>query len=478
MRRIALILASTLAAAAGVGAAFLLAAQARAGDQGTVPCDVTITVSDFCSTTGTTTTASSTTTGTTTTVTSTTTGTTTTTETTTKQTTTTATTTTSTTTKATTTGHHHRRRRAPHHHAQRRPPARNQRSALPAPPPAFIIPHISPPLRGGPYLFPVYGPASFADAFGNLRPGGLSWDHGTDVFAPIGAPVVAVASGTVFQVGWNETGGNRLWLRDGAGNFFYYANMSAFSSLALSGARVSAGTVIGFVGNTGSARGTPYHLHFEVHPHGLIPAGYDASAVDPYSYLSAWKRAEFRRLSSVAARFRIPAEAAQPVLAKPVATAGAVLVQADDISRSSGLAPHSFRLTLRAPAPKVRLKPKVIHTATRVEPVFVTGRAARAWAKTALLLDLGVTAPTLPVTVWDRLSQCEAGGNWTENTGNGFYGGLQFLESTWLSHGGAQFAHWPQNATRAQQIVVARRVLANEGWRAWPVCSLKLGLRN
>jgi hypothetical protein len=321
----------------------------------------------------------------------------------------------------------------------------------------------------------VYGPVSFADGFGNLRPDRLSWDHGTDIFAPLGAPVVAVSAGTVFQVGWNRVGGNRLWLRDRAGDFFYYSNLSAFSSLALSGVRVSAGTVLGFVGNTGNARGMPYHLHFEVHTAGLLSTGYDASAVDPVSYLRAWKGAEFRRLSSVAARFRIPAAAAQPVARKPVRTAGAVLLQANDISRSSGLAPGSFRVTLRVRPPKV--KPKQIRAVTRVVPVFATGPAAKKWGKEALLLDFGVAAPQR-ATVWDRLSRCEAGGDWAENSGNGFYGGLQFTAGTWLAYGGAEFAPSAERATREQQIIVARRVLAKQGWSAWPACSLKLGLRH
>jgi murein DD-endopeptidase MepM/ murein hydrolase activator NlpD len=465
-----MILGSSLAAAAGIGSAFLLAAQAQAGGaQTTTSCEVTVTVSDVCTTTGTTSTGTTTTTtGTTSTTT------TTTTQTTTEETTTEATT----TTTATTTAHRHHRRRHRHPHPRPHVKSHRHKAHPPPPPPAFLVPHVSPPLHGGPYVFPVYGPVSFADGFGNLRPGRLSWDHGTDIFAPLGAPVVAAAAGTVFQVGWNQNGGNRLWLRDRAGDFFYYANMSAFSSLALSGVRVSAGTLLGFVGNTGGAHGSPYRLHFEIHPRPLVSSGYDASAVDPYSYLHRWRRAQYRRLSSVAARFRIPAAAAQPILRKPVRTAGAVLLQAQDISRSSGLSPHSFRLTLRTPSPKVKVKPKAIHALTRVQPVFAKGRAARAWAKTAALLDLGIAAPAQRPTVWDRLAQCEAGGNWQTNTGNGFYGGLQFLESTWLRYGGGKFAHWPYQATRVQQIIIARRTLAAETWAAWPACSLKLGLRH
>ncbi|BCT75310.1 transglycosylase [Sinomonas cyclohexanicum] len=74
---------------------------------------------------------------------------------------------------------------------------------------------------------------------------------------------------------------------------------------------------------------------------------------------------------------------------------------------------------------------------------------------------------------WDALAQCESSGNWAINTGNGFSGGLQFTQSTWAAYGGVGA---PQNATRAQQIAVAERVLAGQGWGAWPACSAKLGL--
>lgn len=79
--------------------------------------------------------------------------------------------------------------------------------------------------------------------------------------------------------------------------------------------------------------------------------------------------------------------------------------------------------------------------------------------------------------VWDSLAQCESGGNWSANTGNGYYGGLQFSLSTWLGYGGDQFSYWPYDASRVQQIVIAERVLAGQGWGAWPYCSSKLGLR-
>lgn len=78
---------------------------------------------------------------------------------------------------------------------------------------------------------------------------------------------------------------------------------------------------------------------------------------------------------------------------------------------------------------------------------------------------------------WDRLAQCESGGNWAINTGNGYHGGLQFHPQTWTGHGGGEFAPTANQATREQQIIVAERVLATQGWGAWPACSSKLGLR-
>jgi murein DD-endopeptidase MepM/ murein hydrolase activator NlpD len=141
-------------------------------------------------------------------------------------------------------------------------------------------------LAGGGYVFPVAGEASFSDDYGVPRT--TTWHHGNDIFAPLGTPLVAVADGSLFKVGWNEVGGNRLWLRDASGNEFYYAHLSRFSPLARDGAGVRAGDVIGFVGDSGDAAGTPPHLHFELHPAELSALGYDG-VVNPYPYLTAWR---------------------------------------------------------------------------------------------------------------------------------------------------------------------------------------------
>jgi resuscitation-promoting factor RpfA len=78
-------------------------------------------------------------------------------------------------------------------------------------------------------------------------------------------------------------------------------------------------------------------------------------------------------------------------------------------------------------------------------------------------------------STWDRLAQCESSGNWAANTGNGFSGGLQFTKSTWNAFGGGQYAASAHQASRSEQIAVAEKVLAGQGWGAWPVCSKKSG---
>jgi hypothetical protein len=76
-------------------------------------------------------------------------------------------------------------------------------------------------------------------------------------------------------------------------------------------------------------------------------------------------------------------------------------------------------------------------------------------------------------TNWSAIAACESGGNWAASTGNGFYGGLQFTEQTWLGYGGGRYASSANLATPAQQIAVAQRVLAGQGIGAWPVCGAR-----
>jgi murein DD-endopeptidase MepM/ murein hydrolase activator NlpD len=191
------------------------------------------------------------------------------------------------------------------------------------------------------YVFPVFGPSGYGDTFGAPR-GDVSggWHHGDDIFAPLGAPLLAVADGTVFSVGHEKIGGNRLWLQDEAGNQFYYAHLSAYTPLARNGTHVHAGDVLGFVGNTGDAAGGPYHLHFEVHPASLLFLGYDG-AVDPTPYLDAWRHLQDVHFPSGVAWAPQPLHSLLP-------PPGAMLLQSTDISTASGLDSASLEQALRS----------------------------------------------------------------------------------------------------------------------------------
>lgn len=92
--------------------------------------------------------------------------------------------------------------------------------------------------------------------------------------------------------------------------------------------------------------------------------------------------------------------------------------------------------------------------------------------------NTGAAAPSVAGgSVWDRLAQCESGGDWSINTGNGYEGGLQFAPSTWAAYGGTEYAASAANATREQQIAVAEKVQAGQGWGAWPACTASMGIR-
>ncbi|MES4892074.1 transglycosylase family protein [Streptomyces sp. NPDC096012] len=108
------------------------------------------------------------------------------------------------------------------------------------------------------------------------------------------------------------------------------------------------------------------------------------------------------------------------------------------------------------------------------------GRTTAALAGAALLAPLGLLAATGNAAaadngVWDRIAQCESGGNWHINTGNGYFGGLQFSAGTWRAYGGTAYAPTADQASRSAQIAVATQVQRAQGWGAWPVCSGRAG---
>ena len=335
-----------------------------------------------------------------------------------------------------------------------------------------------PKLGTGPYVFPVYGPVWFTDTYGAPRPTG--WHHGDDIFGQIGQPILAVADGTLFSVGFEKVGGYRLWLRDRAGNQFYYAHLAAFSTVAVDGARVRAGTILGFVGDTGDARGTPPHLHFEIHPVSSISLGYDG-AVNPTSYLRAWQRLARLRLSSDDLLLTTATGWSAAVAAPSVPPPGAILVHSSDISTANGL---DRKTVARALAPARTARPRSwalrqILARRETRPVFKLSPKDQRRALRAESLDEEASFPPgFPgASIWDALAQCEAGGDWSLNDGSGFYGGLQFTAETWQENGGPAYARFAYQASREEQIAVAQRVLATQGWIAWPACSAKLGLR-
>ncbi|MEU9333721.1 transglycosylase family protein [Streptomyces sp. NPDC048290] len=107
-------------------------------------------------------------------------------------------------------------------------------------------------------------------------------------------------------------------------------------------------------------------------------------------------------------------------------------------------------------------------------------RTTAVLAGAALLAPLGLLAATGNAAaadggVWDRIARCESGGDWDINTGNGYYGGLQFSAGTWRAYGGTAYAPTADRATKEQQIAVATKVQRGQGWGAWPTCSAKAG---
>ena len=146
------------------------------------------------------------------------------------------------------------------------------------------------------------------------------------------------------------------------------------------------------------------------------------------------------------------------------------------------------------PAPSVALRPSSTYHRVTTTPTMkptATGATKPSLSKRITHRRV-VNSPLVPTAtrsrrtspsesynagVWDRLAQCESTGNWHINSGNGYYGGIQFSSSTWLSFGGDKYAKRADLATKAQQIEIGRAVLAAQGPHAWPVCSIEAGLQ-
>ncbi len=146
------------------------------------------------------------------------------------------------------------------------------------------------------------------------------------------------------------------------------------------------------------------------------------------------------------------------------------MLGASAASRSADVAVPPAPTTTTTTAPPV--------TTTTTAPPVTTTTAPPPPPTTAPPAPEPAPAPAAPSTAsssdWDRLAQCESGGNWAINTGNGYYGGLQFSASSWAAVGGSGLPH---QHSRETQIAMGERLKAAQGWGAWPSCSAKLGLR-
>lgn len=116
-------------------------------------------------------------------------------------------------------------------------------------------------------------------------------------------------------------------------------------------------------------------------------------------------------------------------------------------------------------------------TTTAPSPPITVMETSTAPVETTLPPPPLSAPPSSPTySVWDALAQCESGGNWSINTGNGYYGGLQFSYATWIDMGGGIYAEYPHQATREQQINIGQRLQTQSGWGQWPGCASSLGL--
>ena len=111
------------------------------------------------------------------------------------------------------------------------------------------------------------------------------------------------------------------------------------------------------------------------------------------------------------------------------------------------------------------------HRAPSNTAKYVARGTAGATAFALPIVGLTGAAQAATDEQWDNVAHCESGGNWHINTGNGYYGGLQFTEGTWMNYGGGVYASRADLATRDEQIAIANKVLAAQGWGAWPICS-------
>lgn len=134
---------------------------------------------------------------------------------------------------------------------------------------------------------------------------------------------------------------------------------------------------------------------------------------------------------------------------------------------------------LRVPSPDEKLTTRPLPAQAAIDPAVTTHAVAPAASAPVVRTSTPrvshvAAAPVASASVWDQLAACESGGNWAISTGNGFYGGLQFTQSSWQAAGGSGM---PNQASREEQIARGQVLQSRQGWGAWPACAAKLGLR-
>ncbi len=137
---------------------------------------------------------------------------------------------------------------------------------------------------------------------------------------------------------------------------------------------------------------------------------------------------------------------------------------------------HAVLSTVGLPHGRHRLKKSTTPAAGMLRRHAARGAVVLLAAAAVPLFVAPTSASAATTADWERLAVCESGGNWSINTGNGYYGGLQFSASTWTGYGGGAYAPTANLATREQQIEIAIKVQASQGWGAWPVCSVEAGV--
>lgn len=269
--------------------------------------------------------------------------------------------------------------------------------------------------------------SSFVSSFGAPRVGHTH--QGVDMMAPDGTPIYAPESGN-----YRQHGNDSFYLDGDSGTVYFGTHLQQHVH---ADGPVIAGDVIALVGHTGNASPDGPHLHFEIHPGG-------GAAVDPYPATAA---ACTGPSPEVLAAVGYVAEVGAP----PTYPYGRVEVQ---------------RFWNSTHKPNINRA-----TAVRLTAYFneIVRRQIVAYLRAVTIVYAqAVAAAQIPNEArWDRVAACESGGNWSINTGNGYYGGLQFSAPTWRSVGGTGLPH---QHTKAEQIRRAEILKARAGLGQWPVC--------